>query len=145
MKIENLDLHGYSRNQALERLRNSLGWCVNHGVAVLVVNHGRGLHSERGLSVVKQELRRALKNDPDLKDLIKENGYKVIYGESDWPAALACNEGQTLILMRGLEKELLGSSRENQKNQSIFSDEGRERRRFAKKHRQQKSSRRPSS
>ena len=54
MKSEILDLHGCNRREALDKLRSSLAWCLDHGVAVLVINHGRGLHSEHGLSVVKE-------------------------------------------------------------------------------------------
>lgn len=142
MKSEILDLHGCNRREALDKLRSSLAWCLDHGVAVLVVNHGRGLHSEHGLSVVKQELRRALKEDPQLSGMIREQGYRVVYGESEWPVALAYNEGQTLIVAKGLESEPMGSSRQHEKNQRIYSDEGREQRRWDKKQRQQKSSRR---
>lgn len=144
MKIEELDLHGLNRAEAWSKFENSLNWCLNQGVDVLVINHGKGHHSERGLSVIKQEIRKTLKDDENIRALIKDNNYKVVYGESELPVALAYNEGQTLIVARGLEKETLGSSRAQAKNRLIYSDEGKQMRRHEKKQRQERDGRRPS-
>ncbi len=142
MKVEQLDLHGFSLTEAMNKFRNSLEWCVKNQTAALVINHGKGFHSERGLSVIKQELRRILKEDPATTSLLKEHGYKVIFGESDYPVALSFNAGQTLIVIRGMEKEHLGGTRQQEKHQQIFSDEGQQKRRAEKKSRQQKDKRR---
>jgi hypothetical protein len=79
-------------------------------------------------SVIKQELRRYLKNS----DLLKDSGYRIVPGESDLPIALSFDEGHTLVVKRGLEKEYLGGQRQQQKNQLLFSQQGRQVRKNAK-------------
>jgi len=70
-----------------------------------------------------------LKEDQSLK----ENGYRVIYGESDLPIALTYNEGNTLIVARGLESEYIGGHVQQDKNQRIFSDDGKQDRKTRKR------------
>ena len=101
MKVQSLNLHGLSLEEARLKTRQNLSWCMQNGVDVLDLNHGKGFHSSRNFSVLKQELRRMLKSDPALKEF----DYKVVYGESDLPVALAYDEGHTLIVARGKEKE----------------------------------------
>ena len=96
---------------------------------VLDLNHGKGYHSSRNFSVLKQELRRMLKSEPSLKEF----GYKVVYGESNLPVALAYDEGHTLIVARGKEKEYIGGRKEQEKKQRIFSPEGQQERKLRKK------------
>lgn len=121
MKIEVLNLHGLNVNESREKTRQNISWAVNHGVDVLVINHGKGHHSKTGLSVVKAEIRKMLKEDP----VIKETGYRVVYGESDLPIALTYDEGNTLIVARGMEKEYIGGRIQQAKNQRIFSEEAK--------------------
>ncbi len=129
MKIEVLDLHGLNINESREKTQQNIDWAIRHGVDVLVINHGKGHHSKVGLSVVKSEIRKMLKEYLSLK----ENGYRVIYGESDLPIALTYNEGNTLIVARGLESEYIGGHVQQDKNQRIFSDDGKQDRKAQKR------------
>ena len=129
MKIEVLDLHGLNINESRDKTQQNIDWALRHGVDVLVINHGKGHHSKVGLSVVKSEIRKMLKEDLSLK----ENGYRVIYGESDLPIALTYNEGNTLIVARGLESEYIGGHVQQDKNQRIFSDDGKQDRKAQKR------------
>ncbi|MGI5911448.1 MAG: Smr/MutS family protein [Syntrophomonadaceae bacterium] len=128
MKIEHLDLHGLSLLEALEKTSKNLNWCINHGVDILDINHGKGYHSDRGFSVIKTEIRKMLKQQP----LIKENGYKVIYGESNLPVALSFDEGHTLVIARGIENNYLGDKKQKEKNYQLYSDEARKKRKKQK-------------
>ena len=65
---------------------------------VLDINHGKGFHSSRGFSVIKQEIRKMLKDNA----LLKEAGYIVIPGESDLPVALTFDEGHTFSCTKRL-------------------------------------------
>lgn len=136
MKIEHLDLHGLTVDEALEKTRKNLAWCMNHGVDVLDINHGKGYHSEHRFSVIKSEIRKFLRQEESLK----EHGYKVIYGESDLPVALSFDEGHTLVVARGQEKELLGDRKQREKNRQLYSDEARKER---KSHKAQAAQKRP--
>ncbi|HBK54514.1 Smr/MutS family protein [Syntrophomonas wolfei] len=129
MKVQSLNLHGLSLEEARQKTRQNLIWCMQNGVDVLDLNHGKGYHSSRNFSVLKQELRRMLKSEPSLKEF----GYKVVYGESNLPVALAYDEGHTLIVARGKEKEYIGGWKEQEKKQRIFSPEGRQERKQRKK------------
>jgi len=128
MKIETVDLHNTGLNEAIAKAEKNLLWCIEHDVAVIDFIHGKGLHSERRFSVIKQELRRYLKDNT----LLKEAGYRIVPGESDLPIALGYDEGHTLVVKRGLEKEYLGGQRQQQKNQLLFSEQGRQMRKNAK-------------
>jgi hypothetical protein len=128
MKVEQINLHGLNVEEAIEKTRRNLEWCMNHRVDVLDINHGKGHHSDRGFSVIKMELRKMLHQDESLK----ENGYKVIYGESDLPVALGFDEGHTLVVVAGKEKEYLGGRRQQEKNHQLYSDEARKNRKSYK-------------
>jgi hypothetical protein len=128
MKLEQINLHGLNVDEAMEKTRRNLEWCMNHRVDVLDINHGKGHHSDRGFSVMKIELRKMLRQDESLK----ENGYKVIYGESDLPVALGFDEGHTLVVVAGKEKEYLGGRRQQEKNHQLYSDEARKNRKSYK-------------
>ncbi len=69
-----------------------------------------------------------LKEDTSLK----ENGYMVVYGESNLPVALTYNEGNTLIVARGLESNYLGGQSQQKRNESIFSEEAKQDRKTQK-------------
>lgn len=128
MKVEKMDLHGCNRAEAAAKTAQNIDWLLAHGVDVLIINHGRGRHSA-GIAVLKTELRGRLRDDARLK----EAGYRIIYGESDHPVALGLNEGHTLIVRRGLEAEYLGGQRAQEKNHIIYSDEGKQMRKAAKR------------
>ena len=89
---------------------------MNHGVDVLDINHGKGHHSDRGFSVIKKEIRKMLRQNESLK----ENGYKIVYGESNLPVALSFDEGHTLVVIAGIEKEYLGDRRQQEKPSTIL-------------------------
>lgn len=134
MKVENLNLHGLSLEEALQKSQQNLHWCIKHGIDVLDLNHGKGYHSSRNFSVLKQEIRKMLKND----NIIKDSGYKIIYGESESPVALGFDEGHTLIVIRGKENEYIGGKKQQDKKQEIFSAAGRQKRKVQKNLKAQK-------
>lgn len=121
MKVEQLNLHGFNLEEAMEKTRKNLSWCMANGVDVLDINHGKGFHSERRFSVLKQEVRRFLKEEAALG----ANGYRLIYGESDFPVALTFDEGHTLVVAKGRENEYIGAHSKQEKNQRVFSETGR--------------------
>ncbi len=137
MKVENLNLHGLNLQEAREKTRQNIDWVMGHGVDVLVINHGKGHHSANNFAVLKTEIRKLLK-----EELIRaDSGYRVIYGESDWPIALSYDEGNTLIVARGRENDSIGGQAQQEKNQRIFSEEGRASRKAQKSYRKQHKSR----
>lgn len=134
VKIEVLNLHGFNIKESLEKTRKNIDWAIDHGVDVLVINHGKGHHSQSGIAVVKSEIRKMLKEDLSLK----ENGYRVVFGESDLPIALTYNEGNTLIVMKGLETTYMGGKGQQEKNQHIYSEEGKQYRKSQKRWRRER-------
>ena len=129
MKVEVLNLHGLNIKESREKTQQNIDWAVKHGVDVLVINHGKGRHSSAGFSVLKAEIRKMLKEDSTLK----ENGYRVVWGESNLPIALTYDEGNTLIVARGMETEYIGGQAQQKKNQRIFSDEAKQDRKAGKR------------
>lgn len=134
MKIETLDLPGLNQIEAKTKLEQNLDWMISHGVDVLVISHGKGRHSSNNFAVLKAETRKFLKENRALA----EAGYLVIYGESDLPIALRYDEGNTLLVARGREHEYMGGSVQQEKNQRIFSEDGRKERKNSKSMRKQK-------
>jgi hypothetical protein len=131
MRVETLDLHGLSVEEALSRTRQSLFWCLEHRVEVLDINHGKGHHSQRNFSVIKKEIRKMLREE----EALQEYGYRVIAGEANFPVALTFDEGHTLVVARGVEHEYLGGSKQRQKNLEIYSKEARQARKQKKSRR----------
>ena len=128
MKVENLNLHGLSLAESMEKVQTCLDWCLEKDVEVLTINHGKGRHAERGFSVLKQEVRKYLKNDLRLK----ENDYLIIMGESDYPIALSFDGGLTLMVKKSLVNSYIGGQKQQQKNQAVFSDDAKKHRKIAK-------------
>lgn len=128
MKLERVDLHGLSLDEAMEKARINLNWCISNGVEVLDIIHGKGYHSNRNFSVIKKEIRKYLNEN----FVLKEAGYRVIPGESDFPVALTFDEGHTLVVLRGREKEYIGGKKQHEKNRLIYSNEGRRQRKEEK-------------
>ncbi|MGI6469182.1 MAG: Smr/MutS family protein [Syntrophomonadaceae bacterium] len=126
--METLNLHGMGLDEALQKTCNSIQWCLQHGVDILDINHGKGHHSERNFSVIKSEVRKMLKTLPE----IKAAGYKVVYGEWDLPVCLTFDAGHTLVLIKGLEHQYLGGKKVQEKNLRIYSAEARRERKAAK-------------
>ena len=130
MKIESLDLHGLNAAEAREKTNKNIRWAIGHGVDALVINHGKGHHSS-GFAVLKAEIRKMLKEDP----AIRENGYLIVFGESDQPVALTYNEGNTLVVARGVETQFMGGKAQQERNQRIFSEDSRQERKSHKRRR----------
>ena len=130
VKIETLDLHGLNAAEAREKTNKNIRWAIDHGVDVLVINHGKGHHSS-GFAVLKSEIRKMLKEDPS----IRENGYLIVFGESDQPVALSYNEGNTLVVARGMESQFIGGRAQQERNQRIFSEDSRQERKSHKRRR----------
>jgi len=130
VKIETLDLHGLNAAEAREKTYKNIRWAIDHGVDVLVINHGKGRHSS-GFAVLKSEIRKMLKEDPS----IRENGYLIVFGESDQPVALTYNEGNTLVVARGMETQFVGGKAQQDRNQRIFSEDSRQERKSGKRRR----------
>ncbi len=128
MKVEQINLHGLNVEEATEKTRKNLAWCMTHHVDVLDINHGKGHHSNRGFSVIKMEIRKMLREE----ESVKKNGYKIVYGESDLPVALSFDEGHTLVVAAGKEKEYLGGRRQQEKNHRLYSDEAQKNRKSYK-------------
>ncbi len=128
MKIEKIDLHGLSLEEAMEKARGNLNWCIKNEVDVLDIIHGKGHHSSRNFSVIKKEVRKMVGDLPE----VQENGYKIVPGESDLPIALTFDDGHTLLVKRGLEKQFVGGKKQQEKNQRIFSNEGKKQRKEQK-------------
>ncbi|HRX21943.1 MAG TPA: Smr/MutS family protein [Syntrophomonadaceae bacterium] len=121
MKLERIDLHNLSREEAWRKAEENITWCIEHGVDVIDIIHGKGHHSQYNFSVIKQDVRQKLKEDPYLRG----SGYRVIYGESDFPVALTFDEGHTLLVRKGAENNYIGGTKTHLKNEIIFSEEGK--------------------
>lgn len=133
MKVETLDLHGLNLQEARLKIEQNLDWLIKHGVDVLVINHGKGHHSSINVAVLKSETRKLLKEN----SLLTSSGYLVIYGESDSPVALQYDEGNTLVVARGLESQYIGGKAQQEKNLRIFSEDGKVARKSGKNIRKQ--------
>jgi len=130
--LEKLDLHGLNVEEALAKTNSQIEWLLQKGGEILVINHGKGHHSEHGIGVVRQRVRAVLK---EMGPILKQHGYLVVYGESDYPVALEYDGGCTLIVQRGLEHEYVGGRQQVARKQTVFSPEGRELRKQQKKSR----------
>jgi hypothetical protein len=128
LKVETLNLHGLNQQEARMKIQQNLDWMIKQGVDVLVINHGKGHHSSNNFAVLKTETRKFLKENTELTNA----GYLVLYGESDFPIALSYNEGNTLVVARGMEHQYIGGRAQQEKNFSVFSDDGRASRKNSK-------------
>lgn len=137
LKVETLDLHGLNVQEAKEKTRKNVDWLLAHGVDVLVINHGKGLHSSHNFGVLRSEIRKYLKDEL----LHNHWNYLVVFGESDHPVALTYNEGNTLVVARGLENQYIGGKVQQDRNQRIFSEDGKQARKNAKNMRRQNKNR----
>ncbi len=129
MKVETLNLHGHSLDEAISKLEVNLKWCIKHQVDVLDINHGKGLHSNRNFPVIKSEVRKLLENNT----FIKNADYVIVLGESNLPIALTYDTGHTLVVRKGLEKSYIGGKKEVERNLRIYSKEGKKKRKMARK------------
>lgn len=130
--MEKLELHGLNVEEALAKVSSQMKWLIDKGGDMLIINHGKGHHSEHGIGVVRQKVRAMLKEQGPV---LRDNGYLVVYGESDYPVALEYDAGCTLIVRRGTEHEYLGGRQKAAKNQAIYSAESRDARKQQKRNR----------
>ncbi len=63
MKLEKIDLHNLSREEAWRKVEININRCIDHGVDVIDIIHGKEHHSQYNFSVIKQEVRQKLKGD----------------------------------------------------------------------------------
>lgn len=59
-----LDLHGMTRDEAMDRLGVFVAEAVNRGLRLLCLVHGRGMHSRGGQAVLKEATYRWLAHGP---------------------------------------------------------------------------------
>jgi DNA-nicking Smr family endonuclease len=79
-KIKNIDLHGYSLEEANRNIKKLILDCYNNEVSKLIVVTGKGLHSDnyenpylsKDLSILKYSVPEFIKNDQELMKLILE-------------------------------------------------------------------------
>ena len=80
LKIKNIDLHGYSLEEANRNIKKLILDCYNNEVSKLIVVTGKGLHSQnyenpylsKDLSILKYSVPEFIKNDQELMKLILE-------------------------------------------------------------------------
>ena len=80
LKIKSIDLHGYTLEQANDRIKNFIERGYYDGVNKLVVVTGKGLHSQnetdpfvsKELSILKYSVPNFIKNNKDLMKKINE-------------------------------------------------------------------------
>ena len=79
-KIKTFDLHGYSLNEANEKIKVLIHDCYNQEINKLIVVTGKGLHSEnekdpyvsKKLSILKYSVPEYVKNNYELMSMINE-------------------------------------------------------------------------
>ena len=77
-KVKQIDLHGYSLDQANKKISNFIIDCFNNKISKLIVVTGKGLHSNnesnpyvsKDLSILKYSVPEFIKNDKELMKLI---------------------------------------------------------------------------
>ena len=80
LKTKNIDLHGYSLEEANRNIKKLILDCYNNEVSKLIVVTGKGLHSQnyenpylsKDLSILKYSVPEFIKNDQELMKLILE-------------------------------------------------------------------------
>ena len=78
LKTKNIDLHGYSLEEANRNIKKLILDCYNNEVSKLIVVTGKGLHSQnyenpylsKDLSILKYSVPEFIKNDQELMKLI---------------------------------------------------------------------------
>ena len=78
--IKSLDLHGYSLDEANEKIKNFINKSYKEGVNKLIIVTGKGLHSKnesdpfvsKDLSILKYSVPEYIENDNDLMKKINE-------------------------------------------------------------------------
>ena len=79
-KIQHIDLHGYSLNEANKKIEDFINFSFNEGVTKLIVVTGKGIHSKndnnpyisKDLSILKYSVPEFIKNNVELMKKILE-------------------------------------------------------------------------
>ena len=79
-KIQHIDLHGYSLNEANKKIEDFINFSFNEGVSKLIVVTGKGIHSKnennpyisKDLSILKYSVPEFIKNNVELMKKILE-------------------------------------------------------------------------
>ena len=79
-KIQHIDLHGYSLNEANKKIEDLINFSFNEGVSKLIVVTGKGIHSKnknnpyisKDLSILKYSVPEFISNNQNLNNLINE-------------------------------------------------------------------------
>ena len=79
-KIKTFDLHGYSLDEANQKIEELITQSYNNGIAKLIIVTGKGLHSDneknpfvsKELGILKYSVPEYIRNSPELMNLINE-------------------------------------------------------------------------
>lgn len=137
MKYDEINLHCRSVQEAMEKVQSQLEWMLSHEeLQALVFIHGKGLHSAHGQSRIRTAVRKFFEEKSALLD---EKGLRVIRGDEQFPITESFDEGVTLLVRKGREEEhLVNDSRQIERNQVVFTQEGKEKRQYNKKNKKVK-------
>ena len=80
VKIKTLDLHGYSLDEANDKINNLIRNSYNQGITKLTIVTGKGIHSQnekdpyvsKDLGILKYSVPNYIKNNGELMDMINE-------------------------------------------------------------------------
>ncbi|MDX8397110.1 MAG: Smr/MutS family protein [Mariprofundaceae bacterium] len=61
---KSIDLHGMSRDQALQVLEQQIHQAIQHQTRVVGIIHGRGNHSKHGIAILKESVYQWLQHGP---------------------------------------------------------------------------------
>lgn len=92
--IFTIDLHGYSREQAQDKLADGLNNAFNYGETLVRIIHGQGKHSEN-FPVIKSMVRHWLEDS----DFAREKVKSVFRGEDGSPYTPP-NPGETIVVLK---------------------------------------------
>lgn len=99
MTIVTIDLHGYTSEEARQRLVEGLTNALDYGEPIVRIIHGQGKHSEN-FPVLKSMVRHWL----DESDFAREKVAAVFRGEDGSPYT-APNPGETIVLLNNTARK----------------------------------------
>lgn len=137
MKLDQIDLHGKNKDEALLTVEKNVRWIIDHDKIGVVLIHGKGKHSNH-VAILKQEVRRYLEENEELL----EHGYLVLKGEDDFRITETFDEGQVLIVKEGYENEsFVDGKKQEEKTKIVYDYDGKDFRKHMKKNRKTKARR----
>ena len=79
-KVKTFDLHGYSLDEANQKIEQLITQSYNNGITKLIIVTGKGLHSDneknpfvsKELGILKYSVPEYIRNSPELMNLINE-------------------------------------------------------------------------